>query len=108
MRGIETVYEHPKREVNWEGDPVGDAPERRTIPGCILIPRVSPDDETLIIDGWQLFVPPDQRPPHPESQIEARDTFPEGELVMWQIDGGIAPYTKSAYKGALVVLERVR
>lgn len=109
MRGIETVWEHPKAETNWEGDPVGPgAPEPREIRGCVLIPRTEPDNETLIIDGWQLFVPPDQAPPHPESQVRAKDPANTSRLVMWSIDGGIGSFTKSAYKGALVLLKRVR
>lgn len=108
MRGIETVWEHPKGETDWEGDARGESPSPREINGCILIPRTHPDDETLIIDGWQLFVPPDQRPPHPESRIKAPDPADMADLVMWDIDGGVAPYRKSAYKGALMTLERVR
>lgn len=109
MRGIETVYEHPKPQENWEGDPVaGQQLERREIRDCVLIPRVSPDDENQIVDGWQLFVPPHQVPPHPESAVEAPDPADLATMVMWEIDGGIGPYRKSAYKGALLALKRQR
>lgn len=102
-RGNETIFEVVDVQRNSDGDPVdGAPPPERPIKNCQFIPRTHPDDKTLIIDGWQVFIPPTSTPPEPESQIRAR-----GEL--WSIDGGISPFDKGGVpKGAIVTLERVR
>ena len=104
MRGNETIQEIVQGEVDWQGDPVGEAAAPRDIVGCQLWPRTAPDDEMAIIEGWNVFVPPDQEPPAATSTIilPAR-----GGEDYWSIQGPIAPYDmRSRAKGATFVITK--
>lgn len=105
MRGNETIQEVVLGEVDWQGDPVGEAAAPRDIEGCQLWPRTDPDDEMAIIEGWNVFVPPDQEPPAATSTIilPARG----GGDDLWSIQGPIAPYDmRGVAKGAVFVITK--
>lgn len=105
MRGAETIQEIVKGEVDWQGDPVGEEADPRDIVGCQLWPRTDPDDEMAIIEGWNVFVPPDQEPPVATSTIILPARGAEGDR--WSIQGPIGPYDiRSVAKGAIFVITR--
>lgn len=110
MRGAETIYEVTalaKVDKDWQGDPknpAADPPDDRAIDGCQWIPILDPEDGVTVLEGGQIFVPPDQTPPSLESQIRRPD---DGNSV-WMIDGGIAAYDmRSVAKGYLFKVKRV-
>lgn len=105
MRGAETIREVVQGDEDWQGDPQGDEAEPRDIVGCQLWPRTDPNDEMAIIEGWNVFVPPDQTPPAPTSTIilPARGDVDD----RWSIEGPIAPYDmRSVAKGSVFVLTK--
>jgi hypothetical protein len=70
MRGKETIVVRRPAEPDWQGDPSGD-PEEFTLTGCQLWPRTSTEDTDqgrIILDGWNVFVPPGQ-----PVEVEASD-----------------------------------
>lgn len=106
MRGAETILEHPAREKDWQGDPVGDEAASIEITECQLWPVTHPDDDSQILDGWNVFVPPTSPQPNPRSEISLPDR-PE-PTIRWQIDGNVGAYDmRSTPKGAIFRLVRV-
>lgn len=95
-------------EVDWQGDPItgaGPAPERQ-VSGVMLVPRMSKDDPTLVLDGYQvLMLDTTQVPPEPEDHIKIRGTDD-----VWEIDGNVGDFGKSpdAIKVFMFVIQRPR
>ncbi|MBC7593725.1 MAG: hypothetical protein H7288_07290 [Kineosporiaceae bacterium] len=93
--GSETIIVIEDRAVSqedWEGDPIvgATAPIERSVTGCVLIPRMSPDDPTLVIDGYTvLLLDTSQTPPSAEDSIKIR-----GTSQVWAIDGNVGDFTK--------------
>lgn len=105
---IIVVEARPAVEEDWEGDPVEGAGERveRAVEGCMLIPRMSKDDPTLVLDGYQIVMfDVEQTPPKPEDSIKIR-----GEDFLWDIDGNVGDFGKSPenLKAFMFVIERPR
>lgn len=109
--GSFTIRIEPEQATNWEGDPVGDAPQVREVEEVALIPRTQPDDDTLVIDGFQIVVTDtDQDPPKAEDAIKILDYPTVDPEQSWFIDGGIGPYTKMSgdLKAFMFVVKSVR
>lgn len=109
MRGAERIKEHPPAGKDWQGDPVGEEPDARVLEGCQLWPVTEKDDDTKILDGWNVFVPPGDAPPAATSEISLPDRgAPHGPDVRWQIDGNVGELDiRLNPKGALLRLKRV-
>lgn len=95
-------------EEDWEGNPIeGSGPRvEREVTGCMLIPKMSPDDPTLVMDGYQIVMfDVSQTPPKPEDAIKVR-----GEDFLWEIDGNVGDFGKSPdnLKVFMFVIDRPR
>jgi hypothetical protein len=109
--GSFTISVVPEQEEDWQGDPIGDAPAARNIDDVALIPRTQPDDDTIVIDGYQIVITDtDQDPPAAEDTIKILDHPLVDPAKSWFIDGGIAPYTKMSgdLKAIMFVVKSVR
>ena len=93
---ITVVAALTKTETNWEGDPVDEAPsveERsREVHGCLLIPKMHPDDPTIVLDAYQVMImDPSEIPPVPEDSIQLSD---RGDTRLWDINGNVGDIRK--------------
>lgn len=83
--GVEQIIVHPKREKDFNGDPVEPAPADRVITECVIVPVDKKDDDTVIPNGFFVAVPPGKEPPKATDQVTAR-----GDRL--DIDGNVREY----------------
>jgi hypothetical protein len=103
--GTETIFIVHEVPKDRHGDPLLDS---ETVPddqvdGCITWPRTSTEEGRgeVILEGLNVFLPPDSPLPGPKDQIRAR-------AVLWDVDGAAGTYLKNGVeKGTLVALKKV-
>lgn len=95
MAKKETILVRPGRSLDRFNDPVGPAPEWRTIPGATCVPRNSHEDDQrgpIVISGFMVALPSriTDTAGLPVDLTETWEISIRGEV--YQIEGGIGDY----------------
>ena len=104
MRGREVIQILPSGGLDNDGDdlPGGDPVTARN---CIIWPRQSSEDSargTVIIEGYNVYIPPGQPVPAAIDKVEAR-------ALIWAVEGVPGKFISMAGRdrGTMVTLKRV-
>ena len=101
MRGHETIVIKPAGGLDDDGDPKAPG-DPVTVEGCIIWPRRSSEEQGgVIIEGYNVFIPPGNPGPTATDRVNARGKD-------WAVDGVPGEFKMGGRdKGILVVLKRV-